>query len=83
MSSALFKIMNDSTTITWPSEDIKTLEDFCKKHGVVGFNCGHMSPIAALAFLKKKMGISDPTLTERTPYVGYLQTGNQKSVLHG
>jgi hypothetical protein len=55
---------------TWPEKDIQTLEDFCKQYGIAGFNCGRMSPIAALAFLKQKLGIADGPLEERIPY-GY------------
>ena len=55
---------------TWPEKDVKTLEDFCAKHGIFGFNCGRMSPIAAMAMLKQKIGIVDNSLEERMPF-GY------------
>lgn len=42
---------------SWPAEDIKKLEEFCLKHGIVGFNCGRMSPAAALSLLKQKLGV--------------------------
>lgn len=51
----------------WPEKDTKALEEFCTKHGIVGFNCGRMSPIAALAFLKNHLGIVDAPLEERVP----------------
>ena len=60
----------------WPEKDIKVLEDFCKEHGILGFNCGRMSPIQALAFLKQKLGIADGPITERIPY-GYEKIGNK------
>lgn len=37
--------------------DINELESFCRKHGIIGFNCGNMNPKAALRLLKMKMGI--------------------------
>ena len=79
--------MNDSkktetVLIEWPANEVKALEEFCLKHGVVGFSCGRMSPSAALAFLKTKLGIVDAPLEERTPY-GYSKIGGGKSILHG
>lgn len=46
-------------TLTHSDSDIKTLEEFCMEHGIVGFNCGNMNPKAALEILKRKMGIVD------------------------
>jgi len=63
---------------TWPDKDIKILEDFCAKHGIFGFNCGKMSPIAAMAMLKQKIGIGDGPLEERVP-VGYEKLGRFNS----
>ena len=37
--------------------DINELESFCRKYGIIGFNCGRMSPKAALRMLKMRMGI--------------------------
>lgn len=71
--------------IKWPEKDMKALNDFCEKYGILGFNCGRMSPIAALAFLKNKMGIADGPLEERVPY-GYTKIGqsnHKPSLLHG
>jgi hypothetical protein len=42
----------------YKDEDVKSLEDFCKKHGIGGFNFGRMNPKAALAMLKGQMGMS-------------------------
>jgi len=64
------EIEDNTPKQTWPEKDIKLLDDFCKGHGIVGFNCGRMSPIAALAFLKQKLGIVDGPLEDRIPY-GY------------
>jgi hypothetical protein len=61
----------------WPEKDIKTLEEFCKKYGIVGFNCGRMSPIAALSLLRQNLGIVDE---ERSTYS---QTMKQKTLLMG
>ena len=55
------------------TQDIVALEEFCQQHGILGFNCGTMSPRAALQFLKSKMGIREE------PKV----TSNNKSVLFG
>lgn len=63
----------------WPEDDIKTLEDFCKQHGIIGFNCGRMSPIAALALLKAKLGIIDTIPVEQR----YSSEINKKSLLKG
>jgi hypothetical protein len=61
----------------WPEHDIQTLSEFCKKHGIIGFNCGTMSPIAALAMLKQKLGLVDE---ER---VTYSQAMTKKTLLNG
>lgn len=55
------------------TQDIVALEEFCQQHGILGFNCGTMSPRAALQFLKSKMGIREE------PKV----TNINKSVLYG
>jgi hypothetical protein len=64
---------------TWPEKDVKALEDFCAKHGILGFNCGKMSPIAALSMIKRKLGIDEPSI-----YNQYTETLNQKkTIMHG
>ncbi len=70
---------------TWPEEDVKKLEEFCKKMGIVGFNCGNMSPLAALALLKGKLGVVDtPARTEGYgPNYPYTQAIQKKRLLHG
>ena len=68
--------------VQWPEEDVLALENFCKEHGLSGFSCGRMSPIAALAVLKSKLGIGDAPLAERIPY-GYQKIGVEKKILHG
>ncbi len=61
--------------VKWPEDQVKALEDFCTKHGIMGFQCGRMSPIAALAMLKQKIGdYSETPLSERVPY-GYERAG--------
>ena len=62
--------------VKWPEKDIKMLEDFCQKCGIIGFSCGRMGPIAALAFLKNKMGLDNRPLSERIPF-GYEKTGTK------
>jgi hypothetical protein len=41
------------------TDDVKALEEFCQQYGILGFNCGTMSPRAALMFLKSKMGVRE------------------------
>lgn len=76
--------IDTSNTVKWPEQDVKALEDFCLKYGVVGFNCGRMSPIAALAMLKSKMGVMDGPLDKRVPlgYESILKTEG-KTLLRG
>ena len=64
----------------WPNADIQKLEEFCKQMGIIGFNCGRMSPLAALAMLKQKLGVVDePTSESRIPYT----VARQKILLKG
>ena len=74
------EIVPDTTPeVKWPEDQVKALEDFCIKHGILGFNCGRMSPIAALAFLKQKIGgFEDISLSERVPH-GYEAMGGTPS----
>jgi hypothetical protein len=53
-------------------DDVKELEEFCKKFGIIGFNCGRMSPKAALMMLKGKVGYREMPLQE-----------SKKQILHG
>jgi len=64
---------------TWPDQEIKALEDFCLKYGIVGFNCGRMSPVAALAMLKQKLGVIEPTENRVT----YSDAMNKRTLLKG
>jgi len=64
---------------SWPDQDIKALETFCLKYGIVGFNCGRMSPVAALAMLKQKLGVIEPTENRVT----YSDVMNKKMLLKG
>jgi hypothetical protein len=71
---------------TWLEKDIKVLEDFCEQHGIIGFNCGRMSPIAALAFLKQELGIVDTPLKEKingnNPNYPYTNAIKKKMILN-
>jgi len=60
--------------VKWPEKDVKALEDFCQQHGIMGYNCGRMHPIAALAMLKQQLGYDDRPLQERVPF-GYEKAG--------
>lgn len=63
----------------WPEEDVQQLEKYCQRVGIVGFNSGKMSPIAALSLLKTKFGdYSDVPLEERLP-TGYEKMGTQSA----
>jgi hypothetical protein len=48
--------------IQYNEDDIKELEKFCESHGIINFNCGNMSPKAAIKILKSRMGIVDHTI---------------------
>jgi len=70
----------DNTPIqTWPEKDIKALEDFCLKYGIIGFNCGKMHPIAALGMLKQQLGVIEPHESKVT----YSDSMNKKMLLKG
>jgi len=43
--------------VNYSESDINELESFCRKYGIIGFNCGRMHPRAALRMLKMRMGI--------------------------
>jgi hypothetical protein len=43
--------------VNYANDDIIELEEFCRTHGILGFNCGNMHPKAALRILRGKMGI--------------------------
>ena len=42
-------------------DDVKELEDFCKKHNIIGVNFGVNNPKAVLERLKKSIGYVDHT----------------------
>lgn len=69
----------------WPIEDIAKLEDFCRRHGIIGFNCGTMSPLAALAFLKNKLGVIENSSTSEGvgPNYPYMEAIKKKILLKG
>ena len=92
VTSSEKEIITDANMAEWPVKDVKALADFCRKNNILGFDCGRMSPIAALALLKKKIGMSDNPLTERIPFDGkrsinnpsypYLTMVQKKTLLH-
>lgn len=66
----------------WPKNDMQILEEFCRAHNIVGFNCGNIPPLVALAMLKEKMGIKDEVLNNTyTPDSPYIK--NNKVLLKG
>lgn len=85
--------------VKWPEESISKLQDYCQKMGIVGFSCGRMHPLAALAMLKKEYGedYTGVPLENRVPE-GYEKRGTpsvnnpnypysealrQKQIIHG
>ena len=48
---------NNIPVVNYDEKDINELESFCRKYGIIGFNCGRMHPRAALRMLKMRMGI--------------------------
>jgi hypothetical protein len=54
----------------WPEEDLKELESFCAKYGIIGFNAGRMNPKAALRMLKGRMGIYEQPQPKRDILLG-------------
>ena len=87
--------VNLPPTVQWPEEDVKTLEDYCKRMGVIGFS-SRLNPKLALAQLKQQCGdYSGVPLENRFPD-GYEKAGNhsghgpnypyqspKKQILHG
>lgn len=45
---------NDPRTVEYSPDEIKALEDYCKKRGIVGVNFGNMSPHSILAMIGGK-----------------------------
>lgn len=71
---------------SWPEDDVKKLELYCQRMGIVGFNCGRIPPIVALAMLKKQLGddFTDVPMEQRT-IPGYTNPASisNKQLLHG
>src|ERR1035437_5378920 len=66
--------IDPATIQKWPEEDVKELEDYCKRMGVVGF-ASRMNPKLALMQLKRQLGdYSGVPLEERIPD-GYEKAG--------
>ena len=59
----------EADIVNYDVNEIKELEAFCKTHNIIGFNCGKMSPKAALNILKNKLGA--------------LYNSENKKMLHG
>jgi hypothetical protein len=94
------KVAIETTPIVkWPEAEIKQLQDYCTKMGIVGFNCGSMPPIVVLAMLKRQYGedYTNIPLEDRIPE-GYEKLGahspygpnftyseaiKRKQILHG
>jgi hypothetical protein len=89
--------IDPATIQKWPEEDVKALEDYCKRNGIIGF-ASRMNPKLALMQLKQQIGdYSDTPLEERVPE-GYEKIGTpnkygpnypysaaiaKKQILHG
>ena len=91
------KEIDPATIQKWPEEDVKELEDYCKRNGIVGF-ASRMNPKLALIQLKRQVGdYSGVALEDRVPE-GYEKVGTpnkygpgypysaavaKKQILHG
>lgn len=82
--------VDPSTIRKWPEADEQKLQDYCQKMGIIGFNSGKLSPIVALAMLKRQFGedFTGVPLEERVPHGygpnnTYSQTIQKKQILHG
>ena len=89
--------VDPATIQKWPEEDVKALEDYCKRNGILGF-ASRMNPKIALMQLKKQVGdYSEVALEDRVPE-GYEKIGTpnkygpnypysaavaKKQILHG
>jgi len=63
---------------TWPEADVKALQDYCQRMGIIGFSTRH-NPRLALAQLKQQVGdMSDISLENRVP-LGYEKRGTLNS----
>lgn len=80
------------TTQEYPPETTKKLQDYCRKMGIVGFNCGRMNPLAALQMLKTQLGdFQGETAYEDRVEPGYQKLGTKdeavsksgRQVIHG
>ena len=58
--------ITDIPVQVYPESQIKALEDYCKKMGIVGYNCGTIPPGAALALLKNQLGDYTVSPTEQS-----------------
>lgn len=72
----LNKTGTDLPIQSWLEEDVFRLEHFCRQHGIIGLNCGNMSPLLALTLLKKKLGVIDEETTSP-----FLEKSNKKILL--
>ena len=74
------EIQQQQQIVKWPEADIKRLQDYCDKMGIVGFKCGSMNPIAALGLLKNQYGddYTGVPLENRVPE-GYEKMGTSSN----
>lgn len=72
------EILPDTTPkVEYPADEVKALEDFCSKHGILGVNYGNRPPSVVLALLKQQVGdYSDTPLESRIP-IGYQKRGTR------
>jgi hypothetical protein len=68
--------IDPSVVQKWPEEDVKALEDFCRRNGIVGMS-SRQNPKLALMQLKLQIGdYSGVPLEERCP-IGYEKVGTR------
>ena len=91
--------ISPESVIKWPEEDVKKLQDYCSKMGIVGYNSGKTHPLAALALLKKQFGEDYTgvplesripegyekrgTISGYGPNFPYSEAMKKKQILHG
>lgn len=56
---------NTDKFFNYNENDVYELEQFCKEHNILGFNCGRMNPKSALNMLRSKLGIKTENIINK------------------
>jgi len=51
--------------VSYDVDDIKELQEYCQKHGILGVNFGNRNPRAILQMLKARMGERSEPVSKR------------------